>query len=210
MGLGKLKKIIGIPIRVRPIIDIQQYEGIDKSYSGGSLYNKNTIFVSNFIKNVTNSFNEIIKTEGIHAISYYDNNDVIDGSDIKRLSGELLGPMTNIVNIFIVKSNDEQEVYKIYNSIQNEVSYLVENDIQGSISTALVYDSALPVATKSAVQGLRGLIEGLGTRLPNHGIVSNGVIAEKNTPVEMVINTLLYFNGKYGCVLDGEIMELKE
>ena len=209
MGLNKIKKIIGFPVRVRPIVDYQQYETNGNSYTGGSLHNKNILVVSDFL----NTVNEVVKDLDKESVNYSFlsiSDGIIQETEIRRLAGEKVGPYTNLINLFMISSCDENAIYKIYNSLQCEVSYLVDNKIHGFLTTGLIYNVESSISDKSSIQGLKGLIEGLGTKLPNHGITCNGIIAENRVPLSAIMNTLLYMNSKYGCVLNGEVMELKE
>lgn len=209
MVLGKIKRIIGFPVRVRPIVDFQQYENIGNSYAGGSLYNKNVLVISDVLE-IANELNHELDKEKINHSFLFIKYETIRQEDIKKAEAGKVGPYTNIINFFMIDSGDEDSIYKIYNTLQCEVSYLVDNKISGFLSTGLIYDIESSLTDKSSIHGLKGLIEELGTKLSNHGIICNGLIAENRVPISAIMNTLLYTNSKYGSVLNGEVMELKE
>ena len=209
--MNKIKKLIGIPVIIHPIVDSTHYVNREYSYSGASLVQKNTLIVSDYDYDKAILYNRI-NTEGLnHACLMIDKeHNRLNESEIILQNKEMLGPFTNIINLFNVLSGSEDDAYEYYHILQEEVAYLVDNEIMGTITTVIYYDESLGLIDRSVVSGLKGLIEGLGTKLPNHGIICNGVIASYDVPFEVVVNTAFYMSGKFGCILNGEVMELKE
>ena len=54
------------------------------------------------------------------------------------------------------------------------------------------------------------MLRGLARKLLPHGIVANGIIADESIPQDAVMQSLMFITGKYGEVIAGEFIELKE
>ena len=53
-------------------------------------------------------------------------------------------------------------------------------------------------------------IRGLGEALGNHSIISNGIVATKEIPLGVIMNTALFLSSKYGQIMAGEVLKLKQ
>ena len=54
------------------------------------------------------------------------------------------------------------------------------------------------------------LIRGLSEVLANHGLICNGIIADKNVPLKDIVNSALFLSSKYGQIMSGEVLQMKD
>jgi hypothetical protein len=85
---------------------------------------------------------------------------------------------------------------------------MVEYVKKGTICTAIVYDELLSKEAKAAIAAAEGLIAGLGFVLSNHHVIANGVLASSAVPMENIQKTAFYLSGKYGQILNGEVLKM--
>ena len=185
---------------INPIVDPYNYTGKLNSFSGGSLEEKNILIVVS-CQDTYDSVKEWASDLGANVIVENQENII----DIASSSATLIGPFTNIINI--IKDEDSKGnsiVYDAYNLLQIESNYLVEVANKGSISTAFISDK------NENCKAVESLIKGLSLALGGHGVIENGMIANKTVQLQDILNSLSYLNSKYGYILAGEVLILSE
>lgn len=194
-----IEKILGKEEVIAPLVDPYNYTEKLNSYYGGSLVGKNILIV------VSNQNSYELVTEWSHG---FGTNVVIEKYenliDIESSSKVLIGPFTNIINVIYDDSIDNDSVYNVYNLLQIESDYLIEVANKGSISTAFITD------INESGNAVLSLIKGLSWALGKHGIIENGLIADKTVKILDILNSLSYLNSKYGYILAGEVLILAE
>lgn len=208
--MGKLKKVIknyfGKEIVVNPMVDQYKYCTESRDYAGGSLQCKNILIITS--KNRINTVQSIIRRTNLKAsFLVFDNIISEDYSSITSVNSDNLGPFTNIVNILEdednVKSTDEM-IKTAYKLLQIESDYLIRKSNHGIISSAFITNDLVLTAT------IESLIKGLSLALGKHGVIENGLIADKTVQLHDILNSLSYLNSKYGYILAGEVLILSE
>ena len=191
--MGKIrnicKKMFGKEEVINPIIDPYNYNGKQNSFSGGSLEEKNILIVVS-CQDTYDSVKEWTSDLGAKVVVEKQENII----DIESSSSTLIGPFTNIINI----------IYEVYNLLQIESDYLIEVANKGSISTAFISDR------NENCKATESLIKGLSLALGEHGVIENGLIANKAVQLHDILNSLSYLNSKYGYILAGEVLILSE
>ena len=195
-----IKKMVGKEEIINPIVDPYKYTGNLNSYSGGSLEEKNILIVVSHqdtydsVKEWASDFEAKVAVEKQENII-----------DITSSSATLIGPFTNIINIiYDADSKDINSVYEVYNLLQIESNYLIEVANKGSISTAFISDK------NENCKAIESLIKGLSLAIGEHGVIENGLIANKSVQLHDIFNSLSYINSKYGYILAGEVLILSE
>ena len=210
--LKKIKKLIGHKKYIEPIVDPVIYPNLEKSFAGGSLADSNILIVSN----------ESISSELIHEIEINENASVItiyqntklSVDDIKESGNTLIGPYTHIINVYKKDSNlpllldsgnypDRDDMYKLYQWLQEETEYLVNNNLSGSICTIYIGDNS--DYGKVMEKNVEMFALSLGDALANHSIINNGIIANNRIGIKELLNTAVFMSSKYGQVLGGAI-----
>lgn len=211
--LRKIKSILGKQDVIKPIVDMRNYGTNTSSYTGNSLSDSNVLFVSN-IKLANKDVNVI---EGImqkencnYTIFEYEEDRVLDTLNIREVAKSLIGPFDHVINLFYVNQNiNEDFVEDFYKNIKVETEYLINSVKYGTVCTAIIYNSNIEIEKKASLHGMKSLIAGLGIVLPNHGLISNGVLADDRIPIASIINTVLFLSSKFGQILTGEVFEMK-
>lgn len=195
-----IKKMVGKEEIINPIVDPYNYTENLNSYSGGSLEEKNILIVVSrqdtydSVKEWACDFEAKVVVEKKENII-----------DIASSSATLIGPFTNIINIiYDADSQDNNSVYEVYNLLQIEINYLIEVANKGSISTAFISDK------NENCKAIESLIKGLSLAIGEHGVIENGLIANKSVQLHDIFNSLSYINSKYGYILAGEVLILSE
>lgn len=195
-----IKKMVGKEEIINPIVDPYNYTGNLNSYSGGSLEEKNILIVVSrqdtydSVKELACDFKAKVVVEKQENIT-----------DIASSSATLIGPFTNIINIiYDVDSQDNNSVYEVYNLLQIESNYLIEVANKGALSTAFISDK------NENCKAIESLIKGLSLAIGEHGVIENGLIANKTVKTHDILNSLTYLNSKYGYILAGEVLILSE
>lgn len=195
-----IKKMVGKEEIINPIVDPYNYTGNLNSYSGGSLEEKNILIVVSHQDTYDSVKEWACDFEAKVVVEKQEN--IID---IASSSATLIGPFTNIINIiYDADSQDNNSVYEVYNLLQIESNYLIEVANKGSISTAFISDK------NENCKAIESLIKGLSLAIGEHGVIENGLIANKSVQLHDIFNSLSYINSKYGYILAGEVLILSE
>ncbi len=214
--LNRIRRIIGDKTIIEPIIDYNRYIPSEESYAGNSLSESNVLIVSN-VDIPMPLVREIERKENLCASVLNPSDRLIIG-EIKKTGGQLVGPYTHIINIY---SKDEavdclnsdntypknDEMYRVYQWLQEETSYLVPKNQYATICTVFIDDKTTYSSVLS--KNIDMCIRGLGEALVNHSIISNGIVATKEVPFEVILNTALFLSSKYGQIMAGEVLKLK-
>lgn len=213
--LSKIKKLIGKKTYIEPIIDYNRYADSEKSFAGGSLADSNILIVTNadLPADTSDQFSNHEKA----SLIVLSPEEFIDQQMIITTGDKLIGPFTHIINIYKKESSDllttenkypeTDEMYRVYQWLQEEVSYLVPLNQYASICTAYIGDDTQysDVLCKNMDMCFRGL----GEVMANHNIINNGIVASPSVPMQEVINTAIYLSSKYGQIMTGEVLHLK-
>lgn len=208
--INKIRKLICHRQYVNPIVDENIYQNLEKSYSGGSLSESNLLVVTN-IPIPEDLILKIQKNENV-SISVLCINGGLSREDIVSASKELIGPFTHIVNLYRKDENmslltasgeypKTDDMYRVYQWLQEEVSYLVPLELYATICTAFISDdSDYSFVLK---KNMEMLVLSLGDVLANHSIINNGIIASNKVKLVDILQTALFMSSKYGQILGG-------
>lgn len=205
-----VKRIIGHPDWVDPICDKNIYRDNKKSYTGNSLSQSNVLILTNI--DLESDKIEYVKQSLDNEQAYYEvvrwNGQTISEDEIKESTKKLLGPYSHIINLIFLDENMVAQVYKL---LQVEMDYLIKNCSESTLCTAIVKDYVEQATEiEACVAGIRNLIKGLGQVSANHRVIENGVIAGTNVKWEDVVPFALHLSGKYGQILNGEVLTVEE
>ncbi len=216
-----IKRVIGKVDYLSPISDVYQYKRNMESFSGNSISDSNILIVTNLDGQSQDSkviASGISVENGINTFLIVPECNISKNSIIK--SGDnLIGPYDHVINIISFKNCFEFEqnsfikpvsIEQIYKLIQVEADYMIEKVKYGTICTAVIYNNLVDIKYIAEIEGIRSLISGLGIVMPNHNIILNGVISSEKVPMSKIVNALVYLSGKYGQVLDGEVLLMDE
>lgn len=208
INMGKIeliiKKMFGKEKIINPIIDSYNYNENRNSFSGGSLDESNVLIVVSS-QDIYNSLHNRVSNFGNKVIVETEDNVINRINEIARNSESLIGPFTNIINIiYDMKSTEENKVYEVYKLLQIESNYLIEVVDNGAISTAFISNR------DEECKAVESLLKGLSLVLGEHGVIENGLIANKTVDVKDILDVLSYLNSKYGFILTGEVLRLSE
>ena len=86
------------------------------------------------------------------------------------------------------------------------MDYLVNLEQYATITTAFVCGTSLDsnVKKKNAEMCIRGLAEVLA----NHGMICNGIIANRNIELKELLTTSVFLSSRYGQIMTGEVLKL--
>lgn len=214
--LNKIRRVVGEKTIIEPVIDYNRYLPSEKSYAGNSLSESNMLILTN-TEIPTLLANEIEKRENM-CVSVLKPTDKLIVTEIINAGGQLVGPYTHIVNIYskekavdLFDTEDsypvDDEMYRIYQWLQEETTYLVPLNQYATICTVFIDDKTQYSSVLS--KNIDMCVRGLGEVLGNHSIISNGVVATKDIPLEVIMNTALFLSSKYGQIMAGEVLKLK-
>lgn len=201
--LGKLKII-------RPIIDTCDYKNNEQSYCGNSLSKSNALIIVNEKEHVSYIEKVLMKERCNISTILLDENKKIKIADIVDAGINSIGPFQHIFFLYRISHQDYFACEKVYEDLKCITEYMIGTNTLGSISIALITDLELSNKMMATVNGIESLIKGLGYALPNHGIIINGIKAEASVPMKSIIRTLSFLSSKYGQVLTGEIIQMRE
>ncbi len=213
--LSKIKKLIGKKVYIEPIVDYNRYTDSEKSFAGGSLADSNVLIVTNTEPSADIKEQFSINEKATIAIITTDG--LLNQDTIHKAGKNLIGPFTHIINIYKKDTSDlltvdckypeSDEMYRVYQWLQEEVSYLVSLNQYASICTAYIGDGTQysDVLSKNMDMCIRGLGEVMG----NHIIINNGIVASSSVPMQEIINSAIYLSSKYGQIMTGEVLHLK-
>lgn len=213
--LRRIRRIIGEKIIVEPIIDYARYMPSEESYAGYSLSESNMLIVTN-VEIPQSLVNEIEKKEGV-CVSVMTPDGILSIDQIREAGNQLIGPYTHVVNIYsknrdmdLLGTDDtypeDDEMYRVYQWLQEETSYLVPMNKYSTICTVFIDDKTQYSSVLS--KNIDMCIRGLGEVLGNHSIISNGIVATKEIPFDVIMNTALFLSSKYGQIMAGEVLKL--
>ena len=213
-----IKRLIGHRILVHPIVDANVYDANENSFSGNSLQDSNVLIVG-CDETLMRSAECYYKNEGCYVVKLWQGYRELTTEDINEARGDLLGHFDHVVNIIMPDVDHDllhtDHTYNhrdlervVYQWLQVESDYLDKNLQRSSLHVVFVKRSMeyLDVVSHSIVSMLRGLAK----RLLAHGIVANGVVADEDIPMDAVMQSLMFVTGKYGEVIAGEFIDLKE
>lgn len=213
--LSKVKKLIGKNVYIEPIVDYNRYSDSEKSYAGGSLADSNVLIVTN--TELTAEIKEQFTINEKASIAILPPKGLLNQDAIISAGNNLIGPFTHIINIYKKETSElltadrkypeTDEMYRVYQWLQEEVSYLVPLNQYASICTAYIGDETQysDVLCKNMDMCIRGLGEVMG----NHTIINNGIVASSSVPMQEIINSSIYLSSKYGQIMTGEVLHLK-
>lgn len=208
--INKIRKLICHRQYINPIVDENIYQNLEKSYSGGSLSESNLLVVTN-IPISEDLICTIQKNENVSVLCI---NGELSREDIVSASKELIGSFTHIVNLYRKDENmslltasgeypKTDDMYRVYQWLQEEVSYLVPLEQYATICTAFISDdSDYSFVLK---KNMKMLALSLGVVLANHSIINNGIIASNKVKLVDILQTALFMSSKYGQILGGTI-----
>lgn len=202
--MGKIKNIckrmFGKEEIINPVIDPYNYNGKLNSFSGGSLEERNILIVVS-CQDAYDSAKEWTSDLEANIVVEKQENII----DIASSSATLIGPFTNIINIiYDANTQDNNSAYEVYSLLQIESNYLIEVANKGTLSTAFISEK------NENCKSIESLIKGLSLALGEHGVIENGLIANKTVKIHDILNSLSYLNSKYGYILAGEVLILSE
>ena len=212
-----LKRLFGCRVEKDVIVDPVIYESNHNSFCGGSLADSNLLVVTNGNVDDQEIDSLIQKEEATYSLlslsSLMERQHLIDSSS------ELIGPFTHIINIIFEEKSDnvlieetlydeKDPMYEIFQWHQQEVDYLVELNQYSTICTIYIGGDDTDVCVKK--KNVEMLIRGLSEVLANHGMICNGIIADKKVPINDIINTALFLSSKYGQIMSGEVLQMKD
>lgn len=210
--LRKIKRLLGRRIYIEPIVDANIYPNLDKSYTGGSLAESNILIVTN-VSIPDEQLIEIEKNENA-TFSVINTNGLLSSDEIGKSGGNLIGPFTHIVNIFkkdktqplLMPNGDYPEtddMYRMYQWLQEEVGYLVPLNLGGSICTVYISDNSQ--YAKVLEKNMEMLALSLGDVMSSHSIINNGIVASNHVPLREILQTAMFMSSKYGQILGSAI-----
>ena len=178
-----IKKILGTTNYKYPIYNGFLYENIESSCCGGTLNQEQLYIVTNLQEHKLHSFENYQEFENTGEMSY-----------------------NHIINIFKYTENNSllDEMSFVYEQLQYEGDYLIDNVKEGSCTTILISDDIV------LLDSVASMIKGLGKAFGTHGVICNGVTSNRTMSVMETVPLALYLNCKYGQILTGEVLEMIE
>lgn len=210
--LRKIKHIVGHREYVEPIIDANIYPDMGSSYAGGSLAESNILLVTN-TSIPEDLVCDIEKNENV-SVSVLTNNLKLTIEDIVMSGNSLIGPFTHIINIYSKDKDmslltstghypETDDMYNVYQWLQEEVEYLVPLSQGGTICTA--YISNETEYAKVLEKNMEMIALSLGSAMSNHSIINNGIVVSGHVPLIDILHTAMFMSSKYGQILGGTI-----
>lgn len=215
--LRKMRRLIGTAEHVTAIADEIIYRENENSYAGGSLTDSNVLVVSNIRENsnTIQLLNEALNIEKCKKVrrcflSNSNNLDCLGGTIDEDKEIEF----NHIINWIEIVSDDCVAAYKcdmqlLYYIMQIECNYFVSNSSNGTICSILIDSGQADIMSEAEIGGMKSLIKGLGYRMPKHKVIINGAIVYKDVPLKEVVPVAIYLSSKYGQILTGEVLEMK-
>ena len=215
--MNVIKRIFCRARYINVIADINCNTNIPDGYAGGSLADENIIIVSN-VDLSTNVVMDVFTKEKVNFSSLVTKR-LLRVEDIKDAGENLVGPFTHIINVFydnddmslISKNgqyNEEDSMYHFFQWHQTEVDYMVEYNKYSTICSVFITGSSLDNHVKSS--NVEICVRGLAEALSNHGMICNGIIANKNDDVRELLQSAIFLSSRYGQIMTGEVLMLNE
>ena len=213
--LSKIKRVIGHKVIIEPIIDYNRYTNSEFSYSGGSLAESNILIVTNI--DIPAVIAEGLSSKESSSISIVKPCDSLNQEAIIVAGRNLAGPFLHVINIYKKESSDllnsdntflkEDQMYRVYQWLQEEVNYLVSLNQYATICTAYIGDDTQ--YSDMLEKNIDMCIRGLGEAMGNHNILNNGIVAAQSVSIKDIINSAIFLSSKYGQIMTGEVLHLK-
>lgn len=214
---NRIKVIFGKKTIIEPVIDYNSYLPSEDSYAGYSLSESNMLIVTN-LEIPQSLVNGIEKNEGLR-VSMITPSGKLTINQIIDAGNHLIGPYTHIVNVYskekdvdLLDADDSypvnDEMYRVYQWLQEETTYLVPKNQYATICTVFIDDNSQ--YSTVLCKNVELCIKGLGEVLGNHAIISNGIVATKGIPLDIIMNTVLFLCSKYGQIMTGEVLNLRQ
>lgn len=206
--LGKKEYIDSIYEKTPMIKDLN-------SYCGGDLEFKNVVLVGDTVDKYKTEINSWIKTENLQLQTINKVTDDLKTAEIYAINKELTGKIKAFVNIVGIESLlsdgvvevNNKIVRNIYQWIQTETDYLIDNEIEANICVVVTgINKDCDVAKGIIKHMIAGLADSLGT----HNLILNGVFSYKKNMVINELNTISFLISKYGQMMSGEVFEIHE
>lgn len=214
--MGILKRILGHKVLKDTIVDDAIYKNIPNSYCGGSLADSNILIVTNgnIVEEMLDSL--VLKEEATFKLIKLSS--LMNTKVIKEAGETFIGPFTHIINMVYAEDfghlfdgyntyNPHDTLYKIFQWHQQEVDYLVAQSQYATICTVFIGGDDIDTSVKK--RNVEMLVKGLAEVLANHGMICNGIIADNEVPLNDIVNSSLFMSSKYGQVMSGEVLQLK-
>ncbi len=212
-----IKRIFGRARYIDVIADKTCNANIPDGYAGGSLADDNLIIISN-----SELPNNVVTGVFANEHIYYSTlkiNQFLRKDDIKDSGKDLIGPFSHIINVFYDSDNNSlinkdgtynsnDSIYQFYQWHQEEVDYLVELDKYATVCSVFITGSSVDnrIKRKNVEMCVRGLAEALS----NHGVICNGIIANKTDDVRELLQSAIFLSSRYGQIMTGEVLMLNE
>ncbi len=214
--MNVFKRFFGRARCIDVIVDKTCNVNIPDGYAGGSLANDNIIIVTNAELSI--KVEDVLKKEEVYYSTLLTKGQFcLD--DIKDSGKNLVGPFTHIINVFYDNDNmslisesglynEKDSMYKFYQWLQTEVDYLVESNNYSTICSVFITGSLVDnrVKRKNVEMCIRGLAEALS----NHGMICNGIIANKNSDLRELLQSAIFLSSRYGQIMTGEVLMVNE
>lgn len=185
---------------IDPIRDDFIYDGVPDGYAGGSLEHSNVIIVGSEMIDVTIA-EDIFARECCYVKSCTCS-ELSGKMKLDAIGADLIGSFNHIVNIISVNQN--YDIYELYRLLQVETDYLIEKNIYATICTVIVSYPSNPIDS-----GIISLLKGLGSALPNHNIILNGILSYGCSELSATVEAAVYLSSKYGQIMTGEVIKMK-
>ncbi len=212
--LSLIKRILGHAEYTETIADKFGNANIPEGYAGGSLVVKNILLISN-TELPSEVVKEVVSKEEAH-YSIVTLDDLMTNSVISNAGKDLIGPFNHVINVFSDKEgrpllnenkyNDKDNIYQLYQWQQVEVDYLVRLNQYATICTVFITDSSIDSNVKK--RNVEMCIRGLAEALSNHGMICNGIIANKEISIKELLTTSVFLSSRYGQIMTGEVLKL--
>jgi len=198
-------------------VDKDVYSNLTLSHSGGTLALSNVLIVSN--ENLPKDIlDEWVRKEEAD-VSTLNLLDSLDREKILDAGNSLIGPFTHIINILYAEDNNgylkedgkyniDEQMYKIYQWHQEEVDYLVCNGLDATICTVFIDD--MTDGHFSIGNNVAMMIRGLAEALANHRIICNGIVADREVSLRLLLDSTAFLSSKYGQIMTGEILRMRK
>ena len=212
--LNLIKRILGHAEYTEAIADKYGNTNIPGGYAGGSLAAQNILLISN-----TELPSEVVKSVIAKEEAYYSVvtlDEQMTDKVITNAGRDLIGPFTHVINVFFDKEerpllngnkyNEKDSVYQLYQWQQVEVDYLVKLNQYATICTIFIGESSIEGNVKK--HNVEMCIRGLAEVLSNHGMICNGIIANKDIDFKDLLTTSVFLSSRYGQIMTGEVLKL--
>jgi hypothetical protein len=204
--MSKIRKLLGKPIIIKPIVDQRIYDKENSSFCGNSLSDSNVLVLTNNERWISDIELRAKNEKCCIKSVCIETTDRITENNIFEYAKYNVGPFQHIINFYKVDNKSFDICETIYENLKIETDYLKKSLLVGTICTVIVYDTEIDNLTKGMIAAVDSLIKGLGIVLPAHDIISNGIISPNTVPLGNIIDTTIFLSGKFGHMLTGEVI----